>query len=286
MSLLIISGLSGAGKSVVCNNLEDIGYFCIDNLPPKLLAPVCRLQLDNPTTKNLVIVVDSRSQAMFEDFLSELDELKQRNIDYQLIFITCEREILLGRYKQTRRKHPLVSKEIPSLEDAINKEIEICRPVMERADVVIDTTHLRPQQLRQNIIDMFKDADYDGLTIKLISFGYRHSIPNESDLVYDVRCLPNPFYIDELKHDSGMDDSVFNYVFSFPQSASMSGKIMDFLYEFIPYYQREGKNELVVSIGCTSGHHRSVSFVRYIDEHLKEAGYRTVVVHRDIDKEY
>ncbi|MBQ1315182.1 MAG: RNase adapter RapZ [Erysipelotrichaceae bacterium] len=286
MSLLIISGLSGAGKSVVCNNLEDIGYFCIDNLPPQLLIPVCRLQLDNPTTRNLVIVVDSRSQAMFDSFLSELNELKKQNIDYQLLFITCEPETLLGRFKQTRRKHPLVSRNVPSLEDAIQKDIEICRPVMEQADVVIDTTHLRPQQLRQNIIDMFKDADYDGMTIKLISFGYRNGIPNESDLVYDVRCLPNPFYVDELKHCSGLDDNVYDYVFSFPQSVSMSGKIMDFLYEFIPYYQSEGKNELVVSIGCTSGHHRSVSFVRYIDEKLRAAGSRTVVVHRDIDKEY
>ena len=286
MSLLIISGLSGAGKSLVCNNLEDIGYFCIDNLPPKLLIPVCRLQLDNVTTKNMAIVVDSRSQEMFEDFITELDALKEQNMDYQLIFITCERDTLLTRFKQTRRKHPLVSAKSPSLEEAINREIEICLPVMDRADIVIDTTHLKVGQLRQNIIDAFKDADYGGMTIKLISFGYRHGIPNESDLVYDVRCLPNPFYIDELKHNSGLDDNVYEYVFGFEQSVSMAEKIMDFLYEFIPYYQREGKNELVVSIGCTSGHHRSVSFVRYIEEKLKKTQYRTVIVHRDIDKEY
>ncbi|MBE6115921.1 MAG: RNase adapter RapZ [Erysipelotrichaceae bacterium] len=286
MSLLIISGLSGAGKSLVCNNLEDIGYFCIDNLPPKLLIPVCRLQLDNRTTKNMAIVVDSRSQEMFESFITELDALKQQGIDYQLIFINCERDTLLTRFKQTRRKHPLVSAKLPSLERAINKEIEICLPVMERADIVIDTTHLKAGQLRQNIIDAFKDADYGGMTIKLISFGYRNGIPNESDLVYDVRCLPNPFYIEELKHNSGLDDNVYEYVFGFEQSVSMAEKIMDFLYEFIPYYQREGKNELVVSIGCTSGHHRSVSFVRYIEEKLKKTQYRTVIVHRDIDKEY
>ena len=286
MSLLIISGLAGAGKSVVCNNLEDIGYYCIDNLPPKLLTPVCRLQTDNATTKNMAVVVDSRSLEMFDDFVMELENLKQQNIDFKLVFITCDSDVLLNRFKQTRRKHPLVSKKLPSLEDAINKEIDITRPVRNMADIEIDTTYLKIGQLRQNIIDMFKDSDYDGMTIKLVSFGYRNGIPSESDLVYDVRCLPNPFYIDELKHCSGLDDSVYDYVFSFPQSVSMAGKIMDFLYEFIPYYQSEGKNELVVSIGCTSGHHRSVSFVRYVADKLKNTQYRTVIVHRDIDKEF
>ena len=287
MSLLIISGLAGSGKSLVCNNLEDIGYYCIDNLPPKLLLPVCRLQSDNPTTGNMAVVIDSRSQEMFETFISELDNLDANGIDYQLVFIDTEQDVLLNRFKQTRRKHPLVSSRIPTLEEAIAREVELCRPIMDRADIVIDSTNLRTQQLQQTIRDTFGLDSYSGLTVKLISFGYRNGIPNEADLVYDVRCMPNPFYIEELRPHSGMDDCVYDYVFSFKQSRDMADKIIDFITSFLPYYVDEGKHELVIAIGCTSGPHRSVSFVRHIHEALEKDGqHHLVVVHRDIDKEF
>ncbi len=286
MSLLIISGYAGSGKSLVCNTLEDMGYYCIDNLPPQLLLPVCRLQTDNPTTKNMAVVIDSRSQEMFNTFLSELDQLEKASIEYSLLFIYTESDVVLNRFKQTRRKHPLISDKTPTLEGAIEKEAELCQPIMDKADIVIDSTNLKAQQLKQTIIDTFSTGSFAGLTIKLISFGYRNGIPNEADLVFDVRCMPNPFYCEDLRNHTGLEDCVYEYVFNHPQAQEMSVKILDFVKTFLPYYVDEGKNELVIAIGCTSGHHRSVAFVKNIEEALKETNYHLVIVHRDIDKEF
>lgn len=286
MSILIISGLAGSGKSLVCNSLEDLGYYCIDNLPPQLLLPVCRLQTDNPTTRNMVVVVDSRSQEMFETFMSELDVLKENGIEFRLVFIYTDPEVLMNRFKQTRRKHPLISDRIPTLEEAITREMEICRMVMDRADVVIDTTNLRTQQLQQTIRDTFSLTDHNDLMVKLISFGYRNGIPNEADLVFDVRCMPNPYYVPQLSQLTGLDQEVYDYVFSFEQSHQMADMITSFITTFLPYYVKEGKNELVIAIGCTSGHHRSVCFVKKTAERLAGSDSHLVVVHRDIDKEF
>lgn len=286
MGLLIISGLSGAGKSLVSNCLEDLGYFCVDNLPPQLLSAVAKLQADNPTAKNLAIVVDSRSQEMFETFNAELDKLDKEGFDYKLIFLGADKDVILNRYKQTRRKHPLVNEQMPSLEDAIDKEIVLMMPIRNRADYQIDTSHLKNAQLRQTIVDMFRETDYAGITIKLISFGYRNGIPNEADLVFDVRCMPNPFYLEELRDKSGLDQEVYDYVFSFEQSREMADDIVNFIDKFMPHYVEEGKNELIVAVGCTSGHHRSVSFVKKIKQQLDGLKYQVIEIHRDIDKEF
>ena len=286
MKLLIISGISGSGKSMAINALEDIGYYCIDNLPPQLLLPVSRLIQGNVANRNLAVVIDSRSKEMFESLSSELDTLNANNIRYQLVFIYAEKEVILNRYKQTRRKHPLISDQIPTLQEAIEKEYELCRQIQNRADTVIDTTRLTSTRFRNTIIETFKLTDYEGMTVKLISFGYRNGIPNEADIVYDVRCMPNPFYIEELKPLSGLDDEVYDYVFSFAQSVSMGEKMVEFLSEFLPYYQQEGKSELVVAIGCTSGHHRSVSFTRYLQQQLNKLNYEIITVHRDIEKAF
>ena len=286
MSLLIISGLSGAGKSLVCNCLEDLGYFCIDNLPPQLLSAVSKLQADSSTDRKMAVVMDSRSQEMFDTLDDELDRLDADNIPYKLVFLFAEPDVLLNRYKQTRRKHPLLSEQIPTLEDAIKKEIEQTQHIHDRADYEIDTSYLKNSQLRQTIIDMFGERDYNGIVIKLISFGYRNGIPNEADLVFDVRCMPNPFYIDELRNKNGLDKEVYDYVFSFPQSRDMGEDIVSFITRYMPYYTSEGKNELIIAIGCTSGHHRSVSFVAYARNKLKDSKYQIIEVHRDIDKEF
>ena len=286
MSLLIISGLSGAGKSLVSNCLEDLGYFCIDNLPPQLLSAVSKMQADSSSARKMAVVIDSRSQEMFETLNAELDRMDSEGIPYKLVFLFAEPDVLLNRYKQTRRKHPLMSEQIPSLEDAISKEIEQTEAIHNRADYEIDTSHLKNAQLRQTIIDMFKETDYEGITVKLISFGYRNGIPNEADLVFDVRCLPNPFYIEELKNMNGLDKEVYDYVFSFEQSREMGNDIAGFVTKYMPYYTTEGKNELIIAIGCTSGHHRSVSFVTYVREKLKESRYQIIEIHRDIDKEF
>ncbi len=286
MSILIISGISGSGKTLTCNALEDIGYYCIDNLPPQLLLPVCGLQKDNPSIDNLAIVIDARSQNMFESFAKELTNLRQQNVEYKLLFIYADSEIILNRYKQTRRRHPLLSDVLPTLEQAIDKEYQLCDPIMQKADYVVDTTNMAAMQLKQYIVDMFKQSSFNGLTLKLESFGYRNGLPNEADLVFDVRCLPNPFYIESLKTLNGQDQEVYDYVFSFEESKHMAEMIVDFLRYTLPLYEKEGKSELVVAIGCTSGHHRSGSMVRCLKKALSNDNYQIVVIDRDIDKAF
>ncbi len=286
MSLLIISGISGAGKSTACDALEDLGYYCIDNLPPKLILPVSKLQSDSQTTKNMAVVVDCRAQEMFESFSNELLELEKNYISYKLLFIDADKEVIINRYKQTRRKHPLISEQTPTLEEAIQKEYNLCKNIKEKADFVVDTTNMSATQMRKYINDMFKTSNYATLTIKIVTFGYRNGIPSEADLVYDVRCLPNPFYINELKPLDGTDDKVYDYVLSFEDSQKMGNMIYDFLNFTLPLYEKEGKSELVVAIGCTSGHHRSVSIARYLVNKLANLNYRIIVVHRDISKPF
>ncbi len=287
MSLLIISGISGSGKSQVSNALEDLGYFCIDNLPPQMLTPVAKLSQDDSVARDLCVVIDARSQNMFQTFKTEFARLRADHIDCKLVFISCEKDTILDRYKQTRRSHPLmVSNPQLSLTDAIDADYEMCRPVMALADYVIDTTHLSIQQLKRLVTDTFKQSDYQGLTIKLISFGYRNGIPADADLVLDVRCMPNPYYVAELKQLSGLDQAVYDYVFSFAQARTLADKYIDLVEYALPFYVEEGKAELDIAIGCTSGHHRSVAFVRNFEARLQHNDCNVVVIHRDIQQPY
>lgn len=282
MSLLVISGISGAGKTLACDVLEDIGYYCIDNLPPALLLPVCNLNKNN----KLAVVIDSRSKDEYRTLLTEIEKLKQQGIEHQLVFLYSEKDVILSRYKYTRRSHPLISEALPTLQMAMDEEYKLCEDVMENSDIVIDTLHLSAKQLRNVIIDSFSTTDYKGITIKLISFGYKNSLPSEADIVYDVRCMPNPFYVDELKQHSGLDKCVSDYVFSFEQS----NKILELMEQYVrycmPYFIIEGKSELVIAIGCTSGHHRSVSFAEALAKQLSDLNNKIVVVHRDINKDF
>ncbi len=282
MSLLVISGLSGAGKSMASNTLEDVGYSCIDNLPPELLLSVSRIS----DVDRLAVIIDGRSKEKYDTLLKQLETLKQEGIEYHLLFLDCDRDVLLGRYKYTRRPHPLQSEEFPSLQEAIDYEILFSNEVKNRADTVIDTSHLKPVQFRKIITDSFLGTDYNGMTVKIISFGYKNGIPADADLLYDVRCLPNPFYVDELKNLSGSDKAVYDYVFSFGQAQEVLRMICDFVTYTLPLYVEEGKKELVVGIGCTSGHHRSVAFANALNERLSEQKQRTIVLHRDIDKAF
>ncbi len=282
MSLLVISGLSGAGKSMASNTLEDVGYSCIDNLPPELLLSVSRIS----DVDRLAVIIDGRSKEKYDTLLKQLETLKQEGIEYHLLFLDCDRDVLLGRYKYTRRPHPLQSEELPSLQEAIDYEILFSNEVKNRADTVIDTSHLKPTQFRKIITDSFLGEDFNGMTVKIISFGYKNGIPADADLLYDVRCLPNPFYVEELKNLSGSDKAVYDYVFSFGQAQEVLKMICDFVTYTLPLYVEEGKKELVVGIGCTSGHHRSVAFANALNEKLSEQKQRTIVLHRDIDKAF
>ncbi len=282
MSIIVVSGLSGAGKSVTSKTLEDIGYYVIDNLPPVLLSSISKLNVDS----EVAVVIDSRSREMFDSVLSEFDKLKYERPDSKLLYLHCDDDVLLGRYKYTRRAHPLISDDCKTLEEAINKEIKLFKNIRAKADIEIDTTHLNNAQLRKTIIDTFNTSSDSYLTIKVISFGYKNGLPMEADLVYDVRCMPNPFYKEELRDHNGTEDCVYDYVFSFEQSNVFADKVIDFINYSLPYYIEEGKNELVIAIGCTSGHHRSVAFVKKVSQELIKKNLKVVVVHRDIQKDF
>jgi len=284
MSLFVITGMSGSGKSRAIESLEDVGFYCIDNLPPNFLLTLAQFAHDTAAVKNLAIVIDSRSKDMFSAFASELDKLRASGIEYKLIFIDCDDQVLLNRYKETRRKHPLMDDENISLEKAIFKERDILKSIKETADYQFDTTYLSAAQLKQAIIDVCEEAEASRLQLKFVSFGYKYGLPIDADVVFDVRCLPNPFYIPELKGLTGNDKVVYDYVFSFPQAIVFRDKLIDLLQFTVPLYIDEGKSQLVVAIGCTGGKHRSVSFVNYMVEHLKFEDVNMVITHRDIVK--
>ncbi len=281
MGLLIVTGISGAGKTTVSDTLEDIGYNCIDNLPASLLPAVSKLK-----NKDLAVVVDTKGEEQLDEFFKALTTLDENKVEYQLLFLDCDEDVILRRYKYNRRPHPMLNESCPTIEQAIEKEIELCRPLTQKADKVIDTTYLNAKQLKQTIVDEYKNRDYKAMTIKIISFGFKNGLPAEADLVYDVRCTPNPFYLPELRELSGLDQEVADYVFSFEQSEKMLKLIYDFIDYSLPYYIAEGKTELTVGIGCTSGHHRSVSFACKLAGLFEGSSYGVVCLHRDINKDF
>lgn len=285
MSLLLITGLSGSGKSRAVDALEDIGFFCIDNIPPKLIPTFVELiqHSDNKISK-VAIVTDVRGGVMFDDFIQEIDRLLVLNIKFKLLFLDCDDDELFRRYKETRRKHPLAEENNASLQQSIENEREILASAKNRADYIIDTSHYTNMQLRERIRDIFLDGNSSSMLINFMSFGFKYGSPKEADLVFDVRCLPNPFYVDELREITGLDKKVSSYVFSFPQSMTLLSKLSDLIDFLLPLYINEGKSQLTIAVGCTGGKHRSVSFAEYFSEHLSKNNIRNIVTHRDIIK--
>lgn len=283
MELVIITGMSGAGKSGVINTLEDIGFYCIDNLPAQLIGKFAELaQQSDGSISRIAMVVDVRGGVLFDDLCQELDKI--RRDQYRLLFLDCADEVLVTRFKETRRKHPLCTPLQPSVKDALVKERTILQQARERADYVIDTTHISVGQLKERINSIFLNNIAQGMLINSMSFGFKHGYPSEADLVFDVRCLPNPFYIRELKHHTGLEESVSGYVMQFEQSQKLLQKLIDLVDFLIPLYVEEGKTQLVIAFGCTGGKHRSVTFAEKMYEHLLAGGYSTTVNHRDITK--
>lgn len=282
MEMVILTGLSGAGKSWAIDVFEDIGYYCIDNMPPSLIPKFAELsaQSDGVISK-IAMVVDSRGGKLFASFNDTLNELDEHGVPYKVLYLDAAERELVRRYKETRRKHPLSDECDGNIEAAIGRERALLNSARARADFVIDTTHLSNAQLKENIVSIFMDGGVEGLLINCQSFGFKHGLPIESDLVFDVRCLPNPFYIPELKSSTGMDQPVEDYVMQFEQSKQLYAKIEDMLDFLIPLYVAEGKSQLTVAFGCTGGKHRSVVFAKLIQRHLKEKGYRAIVNHRD-----
>ena len=286
MEILIISGLSGAGKSSAATYLEDMGYFTMDNVPADIIlkfAAFCS-QSDGRYDR-VALVSDIRSvNGDFSGLLDVMDRLKQGGDVCRLLFVTADLETIIKRYKETRRRHPLMSDGM-SIEQAMHREEELLRPLRERADVVIDTTQMPAAKLRNELYRIFGDKSARGkLSVNVMSFGYKYGIPLEADLVFDVRFLPNPFYVPELKHKTGMDSEVYNYVFSFPQTKAFVEKLEGLLSFLLPLYAEEGKSTLVIAVGCTGGHHRSVSVARCLTAYLSGLGYPAFENHRDMTR--
>lgn len=285
MDFVIVTGMSGAGKSRAVDALEDIGFYCIDNMPPKLIskfAEIC-LQSDGKISR-VAIVTDVRGGELFQGLFDELDHLKDQEFSYKLMFLDASDAVLMRRYKETRRRHPLLDVVHGSIENALKSERLLLKPARERADYIIDTTHLSAAQLKERISNIFLDNVMTGMLINCTSFGFKYGPATEADLVFDVRCLPNPFYVDELKKQTGLDQPVRDYVMKWPQSIELLNKIVDLVDFLIPYYLDEGKSQLVIAFGCTGGKHRSVTFAEYLYKHLSDKGHKVTVNHRDILK--
>lgn len=286
MELLIVTGMSGAGKSVVANALEDIGFYCIDNMPPSLIKPVAELSMrGNSDLGKMAIVTDIRGGKMFGDLIPALKQLQDSSCPYKLLFLDSTDERLVTRYKETRRRHPLSKGPKDSLAEAIAKERRILKPLKEMADYIIDTTNYSTSNTKQRINSLFLNDINDGMTVQCMSFGFKYGPVPEADIVYDVRCLKNPFYVAELKALTGLQKEVRDFVLEPEEAKELKNRIFSLIDYSLPLYCKEGKSQLVVAIGCTGGKHRSVVFAEQIYEHIKQNGYKAAINHRDISKE-
>ena len=285
MKTLIISGLSGAGKSKAASFLEDMGYYIVDNMPAAMILKFAEFCAGGSSRYDRVaLVYDVRTATSFTELFDVLDQLKHMENDCRMLFLEASPDTIIKRFKETRRRHPLFDR-TDTLEEAVHLERQVLSPVRSRADFVIDTTHLSTGQLRQELLGSFgSDGEKGGMTVNVTSFGFKHGIPLEADLVFDVRCLPNPFYIEELRKKTGLDKEVYDYVFSFSQSHEIVKRLNAYLGFTLPLYAEEGKTSLVIAVGCTGGHHRSVAVARTVAEFCRGQGYHVVEAHRDIGR--
>lgn len=285
MKFLIVTGLSGSGKSGAVNVLEDIGYYCIDNIPPQLIPKFADICINNGQMNKVAIVTDIRGGELFLELDEGLNYLKSNGLDTSILFLDASDEVLIKRYKETRRKHPLDEQCHGSLQSAIDTERKMLENVLGNANYYIDTSDLSMNQLKETVYSLFLDNPNDSMVVKIMSFGYKYGVSREADLVFDVRCLPNPFYIPELKHHTGMENCVSDYVLSFEQSRELVRKLEDLLDFLIPLYIHEGKSQLVIAFGCTGGKHRSVTFAETLFKYLSDKKMRCRISHRDINKD-
>lgn len=287
MEFVILTGLSGAGKTNTLHAMEDSGFYCVDNLPPLLLDTFYDLCDSSTDTrlKKVAVVADARSGELFADIPEVLSKLRLDGKQFRILFLDAKPDVLLVRYKGTRRKHPLIG-EITSgsLEEAVALENDLMKGVREMADYVIDTTMMTPNELKERVTTLFSAGAWDTLLVTCMSFGYKYGIPPEADLVFDVRCLPNPFYIKELKALTGLDEAVRSYILDFDVSKRFVEKLYEYIDFTLPLYREEGKSELVIAVGCTGGRHRSVTVARLLNTHFLENGQKSSIHHRDIWK--
>lgn len=287
MALVIVTGMSGAGKSIAINALEDMGYYCVDNLPSKFLVSFADLygMAENKQEKKIATVVDIRGKDMFGDFFQAMEELSRRKYPYRILFLETDTQTLINRYKFTRRRHPLMEDGGLGMGEAIEQEREFLKKTRAKADYIVDTSTLKPMQLRERVMSLLaEEPEREAMVIRVMSFGFREGIPSDADLVLDVRCLPNPYYLPELREHTGKEECIQKYILSFEESRTFLEKVKDMLSFLLPLYRKEGKGELVVAFGCTGGRHRSVCFAQLTGAYLEEQNNRVLVTHRELEE--
>ena len=285
MEFILISGLSGAGKSRAASVMEDMGFFCVDNLPAPLIPKFAELGMGgNGEYDRVALVTDIRGGTNFNSLFQALEDLKTMKCGYRIVFMEASDEVIIRRYKESRRNHPL-AEDCDSLEEAIDLERKMLAPLKERADWVIDTTNLSARALRGELLRMFsRDAAERSMEVRVLSFGFKHGIPTEADLVFDVRFLPNPYYVAELRPLTGLDEGVRDYALSSPQSQEFLKKLTEFVTYLLPRYLEEGKASLAIAVGCTGGHHRSVAVAHALAESIRRLNYPVSESHRDLGR--
>lgn len=283
LELVVITGMSGAGKTVAMQSFEDMGYFCVDNMPPSLLPKFWELVKESGKITKIALVIDLRSRAFFDEIMTSISGLDNTSfITTKILFLEASDDALVSRYKETRRTHPLAGD--GRVFDGIVVERRLLQDIKVRAQKIIDTTTLSPRKLREEIMHTFSNGDSDIFTIQVVSFGFKYGIPIDADIVMDVRFLPNPHYIDELRPLTGQDHAVYDYVMSQPETKTFYHKFMELLDFVIPGYKKEGKSSVTIAIGCTGGQHRSVALTERTGKELMSDSYHVTISHRDKDK--
>jgi UPF0042 nucleotide-binding protein len=283
MSFFIISGLSGSGKSIALQALEDMGFYCIDNLPAAMIPHFARqiTEVSTETLRKVAIGIDARNRTFLDEVPKSLEQLKKLGIHYSIVFLEAEESVLVKRFKQTRRKHPLTD-ENTSLLEGIHLERTLLEPMSFGAVMRIDTTHTTPYELRQQVHDFAGAEDTEGLTLLFVSFGFKHGTPLDADYVFDIRCLPNPYWESELRKFTGLDEPVVSYLEGHKQVQDMFEDICTFLERWLPYFERERRSYMTIAVGCTGGQHRSVYMVQKLANHFSHGDITTQIRHREL----
>lgn len=286
MNIIIITGTSGSGKTQAANTLEDMGYYCIDNMPVPLLSQFAELFIGSKEKiTDAAFVIDVRGEIDFSDLTREIKVLEETGNTCRIVYLESEDSVLINRYKESRRSHPLTLKYGISIKEALEREKALLKPLREMAYIVIDTTMLSLIQLKQKIQAALTESGNESMKnifITCTSFGFKNGIPSESDNIFDIRCFPNPYYISELKELTGLDHEVKDFVFSFDITIEFLNKLFDMIDFLIPLYVNEGRTQLNLAVGCTGGKHRSVAVCEALGKHISDNGYKTVIIHRDI----
>lgn len=282
--LVIVTGVSGAGKTTAMGYMEDVGYYCVDNMPPQLIPTFMNLLSTKEEYARVAMVADVRSMKEFKALTDGLENIVQYGFSIKIIYLDIHTGAALTRYKLTRRKHPLACQFSGDIEAAIRSEKQMLTPLRSRADFIIDTSETTQAQLKERLARILLGEHHNAIQIHCTSFGFKYGIAAEADFVLDVRCLPNPYWVDALKLKNGNDPEVDHYVFQFPESEELLQKLFDLVDFMLPLYVKEGKSQLVLAIGCTGGRHRSVAFANRLGRHLESKWDNVAIHHRDINK--